>query len=80
MLISHKSAYDSQKTSGDIWWHGHKLSQLRGMSHAADDGWEEDGDRVDGQEYPDGDKHVHPDFPIHEGVVDELGVKFVGQN
>lgn len=71
---------DSANTGCDIGGHRHELSRLGSVTHAANDGGEEDGDGVDWQIDTEGDEHVNPDLPVLERVLDELALELVRQD
>lgn len=56
---------------------GDASSTFRG--HGADDGWEENGERVERGIYSDGDQHMDVNLPVLNSVEKVLDVVLVGQ-
>lgn len=70
---------DGEETGDDVGRNGHQLGMLVGVSHVLDDGWEEEGDGVQGGVYSNRDEHVNIDFPVLERLKDVFEIELVGE-
>ena len=73
------SAGDTAEASNDVGRDTHKLSLFVAVAEGIDDSGQEKRETVERGVNAEGDEHVHPNFPIRNGMLEVFGTVLVGE-
>lgn len=79
MFIRHEAKANGCNACQNIRWYSQQLCGLVGVSHAPNDGRQEDRDAIQRHEVSKGHEAIDPYLPVAERILYELRVKLVGE-
>ena len=63
-VIGHDTNDDGEEAAGDVWWGGEELCGSGRVAEFVDDGWDEEGECIDGNQDANVDEYLEPAFPV----------------